>query len=533
MSSPVEAQTSASAFSLWLSQVSQALSTAFSGPAKPEPMVAPEAPADSVEDGSDPTLQSGRSSRADEAGLDVSSSDPQESLKAIRAQLAEMGTADEQTTEDMSTVLEESDDLESELLRLQDSDVSSVTSLCSDADAPSRQSYQDPLTQAEDERGSMGSRNTADRPKSNRREGVVLREGSPGRSLDRQATEGSPVMETAMDNLAYEDNEGTDSSPTWSPEEHANRDPLSQAPLSHHPISKCGNLIIILDYKMEAQRLLVTVVTARDIPDKERSGMDTWQVHVVLLPTKKLRHKTAIQRGSEPHFGETFRFSRLDPTELSAHALRFRLYAMGKTRREHMMGERLFPLSGLKQPGEMEITLVLEPRSNMKSADSQLSLSVVSQSDSTSPAQALSHGGTPELLVGLSYSATTGRLSVELIKGSHFRNLAVNRPPDTYGKMTLLNSMGQEISRCKTSLRRGQPNPVYKETFVFQVALFQLCDVTLMISIYSRRNMKRKEMVGWVSLGQNSSGEEEQLHWQDMKESHGQQVCRWHVLLES
>uniref|UniRef100_A0A8D1MS16 C2 domain-containing protein n=1 Tax=Sus scrofa TaxID=9823 RepID=A0A8D1MS16_PIG len=104
---------------------------------------------------------------------------------------------------------------------------------------------------------------------------------------------------------------------------------------------------------------------------------------------------------------------------------------------------------------------------------------------------------------------------------------------DTYGKLFLLNSVGQEMSRCKTSIRRGQPNPVYKETFVFQVALFQLSDVTLMISVYNRRTMKRKEMIGWIALGQNSSGEEERDHWEEMKETKGQQVCRWHTLLES
>uniref|UniRef100_A0ACB8G679 Synaptotagmin-16 n=1 Tax=Sphaerodactylus townsendi TaxID=933632 RepID=A0ACB8G679_9SAUR len=104
---------------------------------------------------------------------------------------------------------------------------------------------------------------------------------------------------------------------------------------------------------------------------------------------------------------------------------------------------------------------------------------------------------------------------------------------DTYGKLCLLNSVGQEMSRCKTSVRRGQPNPVYKETFIFQVALFQLSDVTLMISIYNRRSIKRKEMIGWLSMGQNSSGEEELGHWQEMKESKSEQVCRWHTLLES
>lgn len=54
---------------------------------------------------------------------------------------------------------------------------------------------------------------------------------------------------------------------------------------------------------------------------------------------------------------------------------------------------------------------------------------MVSHSDSASSTQSLSHGGVPELLVGLSYNATTGRLSVEMIKGSHFRNLAANRAP--------------------------------------------------------------------------------------------------------
>ncbi|XP_064180006.1 synaptotagmin-16-like isoform X3 [Anguilla rostrata] len=543
MSSPQEVQGGASAFSAWLSQVSGAISGAFLGPAKPGPTAAEEPPADRAQDGADTLLledglHSGRSSRAGVASLDVSAMDPQEKLEAIRARLAQLGLTDEQITERLSTIPEENEDLESQLFDLEEGGMSTLTPHCSDADGLSRLSYQDPLMCGEDERGSVGSRGTADELEPGPRAASAVTEDSldPGPSL--QGAEESMEMETAVDNQGFDNNEATDSSSTWSPEvlqsgEQGAGEPLSEPPTSHHPISKCGDLIIILDYKAEAQKLLVTVVTARDIPDKERSGMDAWQVHVVLLPGKKQRHKTSVQRGSAPRFSETFRFSRLDPGELGGSALRFRLYAMGKIGRERMMGERLFHLSGLRPDGEMEATLVLEPRSNMKSADSQLSLSAVSQSDSASSTQSLSHGGVPELLIGLSYNATTGRLSVELIKGSHFRNLAINRPPDTYGKMTLLNSMGQEISRCKTSIRRGQPNPVYKETFVFQVALFQLSDVTLMISIYNRRSMKRKEMVGWVSMGQNSSGEEEQLHWQDMKESRGQQVCRWHVLLES
>ena len=72
---------------------------------------------------------------------------------------------------------------------------------------------------------------------------------------------------------------------------------------------------------------------------------------------------------------------------------------------------------------------------------------------------------------------------------------------DTYVKVTLMSPTGQELQRCKTSVRRGQPNPLFKETFMLQVALFQLPDVTLMVSVYNKKSMKKKEMIGWFSLG--------------------------------
>lgn len=349
-----------------------------------------------------------------------------------------------------------------------------------------------------------------------------------------QQTEPPPDQESNFDNQAYDGKDQSDSSSAWTPEEADDKPATPQQQQEPTgPISKCGDLFVIFNYKPSDHKLDVTIITAKDIPAKDRSGASSWQVHAVLLPSKKQRSKTNIQRGQEPVFNETLRFHKLAPEELHCSALRFRLYAVRKMNRVRMMGEKLFHLKNLNQEGEMEVPLLLEPRSNMSGGDSQISLSAFSHSDSASSTQSLSHGGVPELLVGLSYNATTGRLSVEVIKGSHFRNLALNRPPDTYAKLSLLNSAGQEMSRCKTSIRRGQPNPVYKETFIFQVALFQLSEVTLMVSIYNRRSMKRKEMIGWISMGQNSSGEEEQNHWLEMKECQSHQVCRWHTLLES
>ncbi|XP_005149674.2 synaptotagmin-16 [Melopsittacus undulatus] len=396
-------------------------------------------------------------------------------------------------------------------------------------DGLSQLSYQDNLSYGEDDHLSVDSRATTESRGMGQHKEPRM-ESSIADGIRRQATEGCLEVDT---NQRFEVNDATDSSSPWSPKEHIEVNSIPAHHSAHEPICKCGDLDILFNYKASSQKLVVTVLEARDIPDKDRSGVNTWQVHTVLMPSKKQRGKTSVQRGPIPVFKDKITFSKLEPEELSSHGIRFRLYAVHKIIGEKMMGEQLFCLSNISQEGEAKVTLVLEPRSNLSSADSQLSLSAISHSDSASSTQSLSHGGVPELLVGLSYNATTGRLSVEVIKGSHFRNLAINRPPDTYGKLCLRNSVGQEMSHCKTSIRRGQPNPVYKETFIFQVALFQLSDVTLMISIYNRRSMKRKEMIGWISMGQNSSGEEEQSHWQEMKESKGTQVCRWHMLLES
>ncbi|KAM4690501.1 synaptotagmin-16 [Rhinophrynus dorsalis] len=401
-------------------------------------------------------------------------------------------------------------------------ELSTDASECEDLDVLSYQSY----NELDDDHLSIHSGPTSE---AGELQNVSGQEAGAAGTFSRQGTERSMEMETAFSN--NEGHDATDSSSAWSPEDQVDG---SLPPLStHEPISKCGDLDVVLVYKPSSQKLTVTIAEAKGIPDKDRSGVDTWQVHIVLLPSKKQRGKTAAQKGSLPVFNETFTFHKLEKEELVHNALRFRLYAVRKMNREKMMGEKFFYLKSMKPEVENKVTLVLEPRSNLSSGDSQMSFSALSPSDSASSTQSLSHGGVPELLVGLSYNSTTGRLSVEMIKGSHFRNLAINRPPDTYGKLSLLSSVGQEMSRCKTSVRRGQPNPVYKETFIFQVALFQLTDVTLMISIYNRRSMKRKEMIGWISLGQNSSGEEEQNHWLEMKDSKGQQVCRWHTLLES
>uniref|UniRef100_A0A9J8AW42 Synaptotagmin XIVa n=1 Tax=Cyprinus carpio carpio TaxID=630221 RepID=A0A9J8AW42_CYPCA len=350
---------------------------------------------------------------------------------------------------------------------------------------------------------------------------------SPRHSYGKCPSEVSGAQETeSFLNKGYEEDVPSDSTAVLSPENLSARGSAAQLPKGYdpEPLAQYGALDVIFDYDSSDQRLSVTITALTDIHSLKRTGNISWQVHLVLLPTKKQRAKTITQRGPCPVFTETFHFSHIETEMIGNYAVRFRLYSIRRMKKEKALGEKVFYLTKLNLQGKMSVPIILDPCCNIPGSDSQASMSDVSCSETASSFPSAGQGSAPEILLGLVYNATTGRLSVEVIKGSHFKNLAANKPPNTYVKLTLLNSMGQEMSTCKTSICRGQPNPTYKETFVFQVALFQLSDVTLILSVYNKRSMKRKEMIGWISLGLNSSGEEELTHWTQMKESKGQQV---------
>ncbi|XP_046401589.1 synaptotagmin-16 [Ischnura elegans] len=308
---------------------------------------------------------------------------------------------------------------------------------------------------------------------------------------------------------------------------------IQSAPSPTPLVSKCGHLEVAFAYDAPLRKMSVHVLQARGIPARDRGGSTHTQVRMILLPSKKQKHKTKIRQGDNPQYMESFLLHRVNPEDVNSMGVRFRLYGCERMRRERLIGEYVVGFAAINLELETTLWLPLEPRASLAHQSSASDLLSLARSDSTGSTHSMQHGGVPELLLGLAYNGTTGRLSAEIVKGSHFRDMAMTRAPDTHVRLCLVSSSGQELAHSKTSVRRSQPNPLFKEVFMFQVALFQLPDVTLMISVYNKRSMKRKEMVGWFSLGLNSSGEEELAHWNDMRDAKGEQICRWHVLLES
>ncbi|XP_048486228.1 synaptotagmin-16 [Plutella xylostella] len=324
-----------------------------------------------------------------------------------------------------------------------------------------------------------------------------------------------------------------------------------------------GSLELTLLYDAPVRSMTVHVLQARTLPSKNTSVALQSQVRIVLLPLKKQKFKTKIRYGENPQYMESFVFHKINPEDVHGLGLRVRVYGCERMRRHRLLGEAAVSFAALNLELENSLWLQLAPRQHHHASqprpamqlpklepDRQMTgvlASPVSVATVTSPtsgeacslarsesaSSCCSARSAPELLLGLSYSPTTGHLSVEIIKGVQFRKLSGNKSPDTYVKLSLVSSLGLEMGRCKSTTRRNMSNPLYKELFIFQVALFQLSEVTLMVSVWWRRSVKRNEMVGWFSLGLNSSGRDEQRHWADVCERQGEQVQRWHVLLDS
>ncbi|XP_068619299.1 synaptotagmin-16 [Battus philenor] len=325
--------------------------------------------------------------------------------------------------------------------------------------------------------------------------------------------------------------------------------------------SERGAVELTLLYDAPVRSMTVHVLQARSLPQKTQGQVLQSQARIVLLPLKKQKYKSKIRNGENPQYMESFVLHKINPEDVHGLGLRIRIYGCERMRRQRLLGEAAVSFAALNLELENNLWLQLTPRQHhqpsLQVPKLELESSVTGVLASPSSITAVSPGGgeacslarsdsassccsarsAPELLLGLQYNSTTGHLSVEVIKGTHFRKLSPNKAPDTYVKLCLISSLGMEMGRCKSTTRRAQSNPLYKELFIFQVALFQLTEVTLMVSVWWRRSVKRNEMVGWFSLGHSSSGREEERHWQELCERQGEQVSfqvqRWHVLLDS
>lgn len=87
-------------------------------------------------------------------------------------------------------------------------------------------------------------------------------------------------------------------------------------------------------------------------------------MRLLILPSKKQKHKTKIRAGENPQYMESFLLHKVNPEDVNSMGLRLRVYGCEKMRRERLIGEAVVSFAHINLELENNLWLNLEPRAN-------------------------------------------------------------------------------------------------------------------------------------------------------------------------
>ncbi|XP_067120277.1 synaptotagmin-4-like [Centruroides vittatus] len=276
-------------------------------------------------------------------------------------------------------------------------------------------------------------------------------------------------------------------------------------------VKKLGKLHFRLKYTAEKYSLLVTIVRCTDIPPKDpNAGTSDPYVKLQLLPEKQHKVKTRVLRKTlNPVYDEDFTFYGINPNQLQATTLHFVVLSFDRYSRDDVIGEVICPMAGLDfdcLAKQMSLSKEIMPR-NIK---------VRSQ-------------GRGDLLVSLCYQPAANRLTVVVLKARNLPKMDITGLCDPYVKIYLLYN-NQRIAKKKTHVKKRTVNPVFNESFVFDVPYNEgLENISLEFLVLDWDRVTKNEVIGHLELGDKFEGAA-QLHWQEVCNSPRRQIAEWHKL---
>nr|CAD7406653.1 unnamed protein product [Timema cristinae] len=279
---------------------------------------------------------------------------------------------------------------------------------------------------------------------------------------------------------------------------------------------KLGQLVFKLRYKSDKNALLVTVVKCKELPAKDPNlGSSDPYVKLQLLPDKQHKVKTRVLRKTRnPVYDEDFTFYGINFNQLQSITLHFVVLSFDRYSRDDIIGEVFCALNtvDLSQAESYQLTLCREinPRS----------LKIRAQ-------------GRGEILVSLCWQPAANRLTVVVLKARNLPKMDVTGLADPYVKMYLLYN-SQRIAKKKTHVKKRTLNPVFNESFVFDIPAGAegLDNVSLEFLLLDWDRVTKNEVIGRLELGSSKSTGSALHHWNEVCNSPRRQIAEWHKLRE-
>ncbi|NXB23269.1 SYT7 protein, partial [Rhagologus leucostigma] len=266
--------------------------------------------------------------------------------------------------------------------------------------------------------------------------------------------------------------------------------PGSEDDEGHEGVSRenLGRIQFSVGYNFQESTLTVKIMKAQELPAKDFSGTSDPFVKIYLLPDKKHKLETKVKRKNlNPHWNETFLFEGWSGPGTAPHLPRL-------LHLRHRVPLREGGAASAVPPGNACVP----------------------------------QGSRGELLLSLCYNPSANSIVVNIIKARNLKAMDIGGTSDPYVKVWLMYK-DKRVEKKKTVVMKRCLNPVFNESFAFDIPTERLRETTIVITVMDKDRLSRNDVIGKIYLSWKS-GPGEVKHWKDMIARPRQAVAQWHQL---
>ncbi|XP_048340232.1 synaptotagmin-7 isoform X7 [Sphaerodactylus townsendi] len=265
-----------------------------------------------------------------------------------------------------------------------------------------------------------------------------------------------------------------------------------------------GRIQFSVGYSFQESTLTVKILKAQELPAKDFSGTSDPFVKIYLLPDKKHKLETKVKRKNlNPHWNETFLFEGFPYEKVVQRVLYLQVLDYDRFSRNDPIGEVSLPLNKLDLTQMQTFWKELKPCSD-------------------------GSGSRGELLLSLCYNPSANSIVVNIIKARNLKAMDIGGTSDPYVKVWLMYK-DKRVEKKKTVVMKRCLNPVFNESFLFDIPTEKLRETTIIITVMDKDKLSRNDVIGKIYLSWKS-GPGEVKHWKDMIAHPRQAVAQWHQL---
>eukprot|EP00064_Thunnus_orientalis_P019296 superscaffoldBa00004765_g19412 len=243
--------------------------------------------------------------------------------------------------------------------------------------------------------------------------------------------------------------------------------------------------------KKKPKKLIVGILQAQDLAAMDMGGTSDPYVKVFLLPDKKKKYETKVQRKNLcPVFNETFIFKlmlvfqvvdEIPYAELGGKTLVLQVFDFDRFSKHDMIGEIKIPMNSVDLGQPMQQWRDLE--SGEKEEQEKLG----------------------DICISLRYVPTAGKLTVNIMEAKNLKKMDVGGLSDPYVKIVLQQN-GKRIKKKKTTVKKNTLNPYFNESFSFDVPFEQIQKVQVVITVFDYDKLGSNDPIGKTFMGYGATG---------------------------